>query len=379
MIAVKEQKINVLDPFGASVIRDYSRLFQEFGLERIDEKLIARMKELGIEISVFIRRGIDFAHRDFDKVLDAYERGEPIAILSGIKPSNVFHLGTKITAEKIIYFQHAFKARVFYCIADLEALVDNQIPLEKAKEIAIDNVADLLALGLDANNAYIYFQSREKRVTNLAYLFSRKVTLNTLRSLYGERNLGLYFAALTQAGDILLPQLKDFDGKKVVLVPVGIDQDPHIRLTRDLVAKVRELYDFLPPAAIYHKLSRSLTGEAKMSKRSPMGMISLNDELELVERKIKLALDAGGGTAVEHRERGGRPELCPVFELLKFHFLYDDSKLREFEERCKSGELLCGECKEKVAEIAVRYLKEHQKRKRKLMDKAREIIENSWR
>jgi len=365
---------NVLDPFGQSYIEDYERLFSELGLQKIDRTILERMVELRIELNRYLRRGIDFAHRDFDKVLDAFERGENIAVMSGIKPTNEFHLGSKMTAEKIIYFQRVLRAKVFYCIADLEALVDNKIPLEESKQIAIDNVADLLALGLRRKNSYIYFQSREKKVTNLAYLFSRKITLNHLRSLYGDRHLGLYFAALTQAGDILMPQLRDFDGKKIVLVPVGVDQDPHIRLTRDLVARVKEYYDFLPPAAIYHRFFRSLRGESKMSKRSPRSMLALNDDPIEVEKKVKLALDGGRKTAKEQREKGGEPEKCVVFELAKFHFVESDEKLEQIYRECKNGERLCGECKEEIARYVVNFLKRHQRRKKRFIPIAERLL-----
>jgi len=360
----------VLDPFGTTLITDYSRLFEEFGLQRIDEKILERIKNP----SRYLRRGITFAHRDFDKFLDAFERGEKIAVISGIKPSNEFHLGSKMTAEEMIYYQKEFKAKVFYCIADLEALVDNQIPLEKAKEIAVGNLADILALGLDLKNSFVYMQSREKRVTNLAYLFSRRVTLSHLKSLYGERPLGLYFAALTQAGDILLPQLKDFEGPKHVLVPIGIDQDPHIKLVRDLIPKVKE-FNFIIPSSTYHKLQRSLKGEAKMSKRDPMSYISLSDEPEIAKKKVLNAVDGGRKTAEEQKRLGGEPEKCLVYELCLFHFIEDDEKIKEMYEDCKSGKILCGECKKRVAEIVAKFLEKHQKERRRKMEKARKILD----
>lgn len=360
---------NVLDPFGKSFITDYSKLFKEFGLQKIDENILSRIKNP----SRYLRRGITFAHRDFDKFLDAFEKGEQIAVMSGIKPSNEFHLGSKMTADEMIYYQKEFKAKVFYCIADLESLVDNQIPLEKAKEIAISNIADILALGLEPKNAFIYRQSKEKRVTNLAYLFSRKITLNHLKSLYGERHIGLYFAAFTEAGDILLPQLKDFGGKKHVLVPVGIDQDPHIKLARDIVSRVNE-FDFIPPSATYHKFQRSLKGETKMSKRDPMSFILLSDSPELARKKVLNAIDGGRKTAEEQRRLGGEPEKCLVYELCLFHFIEDDKKLKEMYEDCKTGRILCGECKKRVAEIVSKFLEEHQSKRKKMIEKAREIL-----
>ena len=235
-------------------------------------------------------------------------------------------------------------------------------------------MADILALGLDPKNAFIYRQSEEKRVTNLAYFFSRRITLNHLRGLYGERHIGLYFAAFTQAGDILLPQLKDFDGPKMVLVPVGVDQDPHLRLTRDIVARVKE-FNFIPPSSIYHKFFRALDGEAKMSKRDPMSILLLTDEPELVKKKIMNAVDGGRKTAEEQKRLGGEPEKCVVYELCLFHFVEDDEKLRKIFEECKTGKRLCGDCKKEVAEIVINFLKRHQRKREKMLEVARRIIE----
>ncbi|MCX6767250.1 MAG: tryptophan--tRNA ligase, partial [Candidatus Micrarchaeota archaeon] len=263
-----------INPWGDDLVKDYDGLFKEFGLQHVDEKLLRRLKRR----NRLFRRGIVFAHRDFDKFLDAAAAGKKSAVMSGIKPSGEFHLGSKMTAEEIVFIQNELKAKAFYCVADLEAYADNGMPVDKGAEVAVDNVADLLALGLDEKNAVVYKQSEQKIVSNLAFLFSRKTTLNTLEALYGHQNLGLYQSVLVQAGDILHPQLNTFGAYHNVVVPVGIDQDPHIRFTRDIAYKFRDELGFSLPAATYHKTFRALNGEAKMSKRDPMNMLTLSDK-----------------------------------------------------------------------------------------------------
>ncbi len=361
---------NIIDPFGSSVVEDYSRLFTELGIKPITQSILRKIKHP----SRYLRRGIDFAHIDFDKFVGDFEKKKPLAIMTGIKPTNEFHLGSKMTAEKIIYFQKEFKAKVFYAIADLEALVDNQIPLEESLKIAIDNVADLLALGLDPKNAYIYRQSKEQRVMNLAYLFSRKITTNHMKNLYGERSLGLYFAAFTQAGDILMPQLPEFGGPKIVLVPIGVDQAPHMFLTRDIVKKVEDQFDFIPPAAIFHKFFRSLTGEAKMSKRDPMSMLTLNDTPELVRKKVQRALTGGQKTIEEQRKFGGDPDKSVVYELYYYHFVEDDGHVKKVYNDYKTGKLLDGEMKKDITEIIIDFLEKHQKKKKKMIPIAKKLL-----
>ncbi|MFQ6073998.1 MAG: tryptophan--tRNA ligase, partial [Candidatus Bathyarchaeia archaeon] len=216
-----------LDPFGMTVVEDYERLYEEFGIQPF-KPLLTQIPNPYMSM----RRGVIFGHRDFERVLDAMKNREEFAVMSGIKPTGEFHLGTLTTAREVIYFQQQ-GATAFYGIADVEAYEDNRISFERSEKYAVGNVADLLALGFDPKRGYIYRQSKEERVKDLAIIFGRNVTLATMKAIYGERHMGLYISALIQAGDILLPQLEDFGGPKPTVVPVGVDQDPHLRLTRD--------------------------------------------------------------------------------------------------------------------------------------------------
>jgi tryptophanyl-tRNA synthetase len=181
-------------------------------------------------------------------------------------------------------------------------------------------------------------------------------------------------SALIQVGDILLPQLKDFGGPKPVVVPVGADQDPHIRLTRDLASKYHDQFGFIVPSATFHKLTRSLSGEAKMSKRDPMSYLLLNDSPEIAKKKVLSALTGGRKTIELHRKLGGEPEKCVVYELGLFHFIEDDSKVKQIYEECTSGKRICGDCKHEHAEYVANFLKAHQRKRKSLMDTARKLL-----
>ena len=358
----------VLDPFGTSVVADYERLYKEFGIEPF-KSLLSRVPNP----SMYMRRGIIFGHRDFDRILNAMRKHEEFAVLSGIKPTGEFHLGTLMTAKEIIYFQQQ-GAQTFYCIADVEAYEDNKIPFENSEKTAVDNVADMLALGLDPKRAYIYRQSKETRVKDLAIIFGRAATLATMKAIYGERHIGLYLSALIQAGDILLPQLEDFGGPQPTVIPVGIDQDPHIRLTRDLAQRFNRKYKFILPSSTLHKLMKGLDGSPKMSKRQ-MNYFTLHDEPETIAERISNAFTGGRATIKEQSELGGVPEICPIYENCLFHFVEDDDKIRKAYHDCKTGTLLCGEHKKQTIDIVLRFVKEHRRKKKKFMDKAREILQ----
>lgn len=359
-----------LDPWGITDIKDYSRLFDEFGIEPI-EPLLDRIRDL----SPLIRRGAIFGHRDLGRILEAADKGESYAVMSGIKPTGPLHLGSKMTVEEIIFFQKMAPTGVaFYGIADVEAFCDNGLPFSETAEIAVDNLADLLALGLDRERCYVWKQSEEIRVMDLASIFSRGVTYSMMKAIYGERHFGLYFSALIQAGDILLPQLEDFGGPKPVLVPVGADQDPHLRLTRDLAKKFNPDFGFILPSAVYHKLTRSLAGDYKMSKRDPMNLLTLSDDPKLAREKIMQAYTGGRATIEIQRRLGGEADRCPVYELYLYHFVEDDERVRNVYQTCVEGGRLCGECKIEIADIVAEYLERHQERKEGMKPLARDLL-----
>jgi tryptophanyl-tRNA synthetase len=356
-----------IDPFGTSSVNDYERLYSDFGIEPFGP-MLSKVPEP----SLYMRRGIVFGHRDFDRILESMRGRKSFAVLSGIKPTGEFHLGTLMTAKEIIYFQE-HGAQTFYCIADVEAYEDNKIAFDRSMKAATDNVADMFALGLDPKKTYIYRQSKENRVKDLAIILARPVTLATMKAVYGDRRIGLYLSALIQAGDILLPQLEDFDGPKPTVVPVGIDQDPHLRFTRDLCKVFKRKYGFVLPSSTYHKLIRGLDGSPKMAKRLG-NYFTLHDKAETVVEKVSKAFTGGRNSIKEQRELGGVPEKCPIYEICLFHFVENDDAIRKTYNACKAGELLCGEHKERVIDYVLKFMKEHGNRKRKFLDKARGAV-----
>ncbi len=365
-----EEEGQRLDPWGSGVIKDYGRLQSEFGIEGVD-RLLPRFKKLSPHLS----RGIDFGQRDLGRVLDAVDSNKPFAVMSGIKPDGTFHLGNKMTADDMVFFQSlSRKATVFYAIADVEAYCDNGISFQDSSKMAVQNVADILALGLDPERVVAYMQSEEMRVMRLMTIFSRGITNNMLKAIYGERPIGLYISALVQAGDILMPQLQEFGGPKPVLVPVGADQDPHIRLTRDLAARYHDEFGFIPPSSIYHRLEMALTGGFKMSKRDASSGFTLDEDPRSAVKKVLAAFTGGRATVEEQRRLGAEADKCPVYDLYRFHFAIDDEHVQRVYDECTGGIRLCGECKQEAAALVKMYLEAHQKKRVSLLGDARELL-----
>jgi len=354
-----------IDPW-SNELYELEYLHKEFGLEKIPPQVKKRFEKVYL-----FSREIIVGHRDFDKFLEAYDNKKEIALISGIKPSSHFHLGSKQTADELIFFQKYFNATVYYCIADLEAYADNNLELEKTKQYAISNIADLLALGLDEKKAYIYRQSTEKTVLKNAFLISNKVTNAMLQAIYGEKKLSYYYSAMIQMADIFLAQDEKFGGPKNVLVPVGLDQDPHIRLARDLAPKL----GLVQPAATYHKFIRSLKGQEKMSKRNPDDVIFLCEDISNIEKKLKNVITGGRATAEEQRRLGGEIEKCMIYELANLYFELEDKDLRSRYEKCVKGKILCGECKKDLINKALEWFAKHQEIREKKLTPAQKIFE----
>jgi len=107
-----------------------------------------------------------------------------------------------------------------------------------------------------------------------------------------------------------------------------------------------------------------------------MSLLTLNDDPDIAKKKIANALTGGRETIELHRKLGGEPEKCVVYELGMFHFIEDDAYVKRIYDECRSGERICGECKAEHAEIVAAYLRDHQRRKRSLIDKASTLLAN---
>ncbi len=350
---------------------DYNKLIEQFGIEKFPYQ---KMKDA----PVFMRRGLVFGSRDFQRILNCIEQKKDFVMLTGLMPSGKFHIGHKMVADQIVYYQN-LGAKIYLLVADIEAYNMRNEPLDELRQTAIEEyLINYIALGLKPKNCDFYFQgerSHDAKKSNAYYrlvgLVSRKITANEFQGIYGDLMPSKIVSVLTQIADILHPQLPEFGGPKPVLVPVGIDQQPHINLTREVVSRMKE-FGFIQPSASYHKFMVGLKGD-KMSSSDPYSYIALTDKPEEVEHKIKKYAFSGGQDTVEkHRKFGGNPDVDVAFQMLYYMFEPDDKKIEKIREDYKSGKLLTGELKQITVEKITAFLKEHQKKReqaRKQVDK----------
>jgi tryptophanyl-tRNA synthetase len=230
-----------IDPWSSTTYQDYARLRDEFGIQEFTEDL---WKDLP-HPQRLLRRGVVFGHRGFDKIHDAIQKKKPWAILTGLMPSGRMHLGHKMVIDEVLYYQ-SLGADIFIAVADIEAYATRGFTLEQTKELAINEyIANYIALGMDLKKCHLYFQSKHQDVKDLAFLLGKKVNWSQMVATYGfegSTNMAHIFSPLVQTGDILHVQLEKYGGIRPTLVPVGVDQDPHIRLSRD-IAQAHRLYN----------------------------------------------------------------------------------------------------------------------------------------
>ncbi|MEF8887131.1 MAG: tryptophan--tRNA ligase [Haloarculaceae archaeon] len=222
-----------LDPWGSSTVSDYRKLFEQFGIERFEEVL----GEVP-DPHYLMRRGVIFGHRDYRPVARAMREGEPFAALSGFMPTGDPHIGHKLVFDEIIWHQQQ-GGDAYGLIADLEAHSARGLSWTEIDEHARNYILSLLALGFDPEEGELYRQSSNREVQDLAFELGAEANFSELQAIYdfdGETDVSHMQSVVTQMADILYPQLEE---PKPTVIPVGPDQDPHIRLSRDLAARLR--------------------------------------------------------------------------------------------------------------------------------------------
>jgi tryptophanyl-tRNA synthetase len=245
----------------------------------------------------------------------------------------------------------------------VEAQATRGISLEEGKKRALEfHIPAYIALGLNPEKTIFYLQSENKTVSNIAAICSQKITENEFRAIYGSVHPAKVLSAFTQMGDILYPQEKE---KMPGIIPVGIDQAPHIRMVRDIARRMQKEYGYFLPSALYHKYTSALDGSFKMSKSSSeIGKIEIPEkDIKALEKKINKTLTGGRATAEEQRKKGGEIEKCIAYEYCKNHFIKEDKVLSKMREECVTGKNLCGECKAKYPQVyAKKFFEEFNKK-----------------
>jgi tryptophanyl-tRNA synthetase len=269
-----------LDPWGSSTVSDYRKLFEQFGIEQFEDVL-----DEVPDPHYLMRRGVIFGHREYRQIASAMVNDDPFAALSGFMPTGDPHIGHKLVFDEIIWHQQQ-GGEAYGLIADLEAHSARGLSWAEIDEHARNYILSLLALGFDPEKGELYRQSENREVQDLAFELGAEANFSELQAIYdfdGETDVSHMQSVVTQMADILYPQL---DEPKPTVIPVGPDQDPHIRLSRDLAQRMR-YFGVTEAYASFEAddAQRQLLGYAHqtLTDRHPDDTIRCGDAAELLE------------------------------------------------------------------------------------------------
>ena len=284
-------------------------------------------------------------------------------VFSGIRATGRLHLGNYLGAVKgFLELEKTGKYETVYCVVDVHSITtpfDKKTLAQNKREIIID----YLAAGLDPKKSIIIYQSDVPEHIELAFYFSSVVTIARMQHLptFKEKvtqypqnaTMALLNYPILMASDILI--------YKAGLVPVGIDQEPHLEVAREIARKMNQQYgtDFPEPVRFATKgeYIPSLTGEGKMSKTVANSFIELTDSLEEIRKKIRsvpTASVAGG-------------EMSPGLKsLFTFANLFIPNEVPGFKKSYEDKSLQFVTLKDRIAEAIYADLKPFQERRIKI-------------
>src|SRR3990167_2110933 len=363
-------------PWEVSGDIDYSKIMKEFGISKIDDKLLQRIKEHTKDLHFMLKRGVIFAHRDLNWLLDEFEKGNRFFLYTGCGPSGPIHLGHLQMWSFTKWLQDRFDAELWFQFTDDEKFLFKDKSYEEIQRWTYENMLDVIALGFDPKKTHFLIDTKHANLLYpVAIRIAKKINFSTLKAVFGftnENNIGQIFYTSMQAAPAILPSVLK---KKNIpcLIPLGVDQDPHFRVARDVYPKL----GFYKPAIIHSMFWPALKGpEGKMSSSDESSAIFLSDDEKTVEKKIKkYAFSGGKDTIEEHRRLGGNPDIDVCFQYLKFMFEEDDEELAKIEEEYRSGKMLTSELKDIAIGKINAFLKEHRKKRAKINKK---ILERDW-
>jgi len=360
-------------PYEVSGDIDYDKLIKEFGVRKIDDKVLAEIEKYTGPVHFMLRRGVFFAYRDLKWLLDKYAKGEKFFLYTGRGPSGPIHLGHLQTWMFAKWLQDKFDVELWFQFTDDEKFLFKDKPMDEIQKWTYENMLDVIALGFNPKKTHFLVDTKHAGLMYPeAIKFAKKITFSTIKAAFGmtdSSNIGQIFYTSMQAVPAVIPSVL---AKKNIpcLIPLAIDQDPHFRVARDVYPKL----GYYKPALIHGVFLPPLEGvKGKMDTTGSCVAISTTDTPNEVKKKInKYAFSGGQATLEEHRKKGGNPDIDVSFQYLRMMFEEDDVKLAELAADYRSGKLLTGELKQYTIDKINKFLEKHQKKRekaKKMVDK----------
>lgn len=343
------------------------------GLNEAYQEQRARFAQWFEDPHPYMLTGQMVGSRDADLFMQALDDGERCVVTATMSADGPMHLGHMALGNLLLFF-HSLGADVSL---GFHSELDGR---DEARANALERLLTLAAAGLDLHRVDAYLELERPALLQTAFELGREIPLSVLNSALGLRlnsSVTNTFLPLLRLAGILHVQQPEPGGPCRTLVIDGIGGDVYVRMARNIAEK----FGFIKPSALYLRPMRNLTtydnpstGSAVevMTNAVPQGRIAYNDTAEDVRRRVARAYTGGRRTLEEQRKLGGNPDprVCSVSSLHAFHTTLEPQAYAALQERCRSGNLLCGECKA----AATHDLLEHLERCRETRDALPEAV-----
>ena len=289
-------------------------------------------------------------------------------VLSGMQASGRVHIGNLVGALKNwVDLQDRYDC--FYFVADWHALTTGYADPSTIKESTKDLLINFIAAGLDPDKSTIFLQSMVPQHAELHLLLSMITPLGWLERVptYKEKQEQLKDRDLSTYGFLGYPVLQTAD---IIIyrakhIPVGIDQFPHLEISREIARRFNYLYNrnvFPEPEGLLTQFPKVPGLDGRKMSKSYDNAIYLSDSPEVVEQKIRTMMT---DPARKRKTDTGEPELSPVYHL---HKIFSSSEeLDLVVHGCRTAEIGCIDCKKILIKNVFDYLKPIWKKRNELI------------
>lgn len=288
-------------------------------------------------------------------------------LLSGMRPTGPMHLGHLLGAlANWADLQNKYEC--YYMVADWHALMSEYANPSSIASYTYDMITDWIAAGIDPKKSTIFKQSDVKEHLELYMVLSDIVPLSWLERCptYKEQLKEVKGRDLTTYGFLGYPVLQaaDIIIYKAAVVPIGIDQMPHLELTREIVRRFTSMYredTFLEPEPLLTEVPKLLGIDNRKMSKSYENFIALGDSQKVIKKKVISMITDPQRIRLTDK---GHPDICNVFSYYKIFKPEMEQGVRDW---CENAKLGCTECKGKLADILIEYLKPYREKRQSLL------------
>lgn len=297
-------------------------------------------------------------------------------VLSGMQPSGPLHLGNLIGAL-LNWVRIQDKYECYFFVADWHALTTGYGNPSLIREYTLDLLMNFVAAGLSPEKSTIFIQSQVPEHAELHVFLSMITPLGWLERVptYKEKKEQIRDKDLDTYGFLGYPVLQTADIiiYRAKYVPVGIDQVPHLEISREIARRFNYLYEneFFPaPEALLTEFPKVPGVDGRKMSKSYGNAIYLSDDEKTVTEKLRTMVT---DPARKRRTDKGDPNKCPVFDLHKI--FSSEEERQEIIKGCTTASIGCLDCKSILIRHVLSIMNPIWDKRQKLIDNPSLLVE----